>query len=935
MADLSSYSDAELLAMYGTPTAAPETETGTLAGASISVKPKRETGFLQGGGRQIQRRGVGLIQLGMEGVGATDNEFYKASQKAAKQLEEESKGTGFWDTAGEVVADPLNVALAPFGGASVWQLIKLGFLGGGAEGLTRPTKEGDSRLANTGVSAVTGAIAAPVIGKAMGAIGSGADKVLDVGKGLYQSAKQALGNFADDSLIGLEVSAGSTYDDIARAVQGMSDDAIALFKDGVKAGLSPRQSYIAAKAKDQGVTLTKGMLTQDPAAQRLEDYAAQGLLNQNASKIATATGESNKAAMSNWAGKLGDDVSGVGNAPLDETTVADAVGSAVKAKAAALKAPAGEAYKAGMKSKARVATEDLAGFVPNLKASLRSDGIDYNASTRFKSDIRAMEKLTAKVTPVAPKITAKETQANGLNNYLTSNYAKPATKPEGYGITSFRWPAIEKMQQRLNSRAQFGVNLNGVSDYAAKQEILAYRNAANKFRSHTDDIITNGLLKNPDEASAALMKAPALYKQYKQAIYGKDGKAALGVIVDNDLTDRQVADLFGSSLAGKGDTQKVVAQLKNVLGEDAPEFGQVRGMFLNRLFKGALTQGDEIGAKGFGTRLNTDWKVFKTKNKALMDELFTPQQQAEISDFVSTAYLMSARNASKTNPSGSGIAVMDGAINLLNKIGGNGIVSDLAKAGGKAALLRGNSKQAIKSITDPLKSLGSNTTVIADALRRIGGLTGVEANRISSDALSQQPVTAAPVTAPANPLEGMSDDELLNLYNAPQVPETIPDTDEPLPDHIQQDEGLRHESYLDTVGARTVGYGFNMDSGIARSVWKKAGIPVAFDDVYNGKAAITDAQASALGRTSYGIALNDAISLYDKFHKLSEPRKEALVNLSYQIGKTKLSKFSSFNAAVNKGNWPEAVRHLLKTQYAEQTPKRAREVARKLLKNNA
>lgn len=163
--------------------------------------------------------------------------------------------------------------------------------------------------------------------------------------------------------------------------------------------------------------------------------------------------------------------------------------------------------------------------------------------------------------------------------------------------------------------------------------------------------------------------------------------------------------------------------------------------------------------------------------------------------------------------------------------------------------------------------------------------------------------------------------------------DTIPALDNPLPTDIRQNEGLRHTSYNDTTGHRTVGYGFNMDSGIAPKVWERAGIDVPFKDVYAGKAGISDAHAEALGRASYEIAANDAESLYGDLKDVSQSRREALLNLSYQLGKPALSGFRNFNTAVKQGKWTDAARHLLKSEYAKQTPERAREQARKLLRD--
>lgn len=186
-------------------------------------------------------------------------------------------------------------------------------------------------------------------------------------------------------------------------------------------------------------------------------------------------------------------------------------------------------------------------------------------------------------------------------------------------------------------------------------------------------------------------------------------------------------------------------------------------------------------------------------------------------------------------------------------------------------------------------------------------------------------------------LSKIPDSELLKMYGDTQKAPDTNDVFNPvdsLPSDIKKDEGLKHSVYYDATGNKTVGYGFNMDSGIAKRAWKTAGIPVPFDAVYSGNAAISDAHAQALGNTSFNIATQDASDIYKDLGRLSQSRQEALLNLSYQLGKPTLQKFKSFNSAVNRGAWPEAVRYLLKSDYAQQAPGRAREVARKLLRNS-
>lgn len=157
-------------------------------------------------------------------------------------------------------------------------------------------------------------------------------------------------------------------------------------------------------------------------------------------------------------------------------------------------------------------------------------------------------------------------------------------------------------------------------------------------------------------------------------------------------------------------------------------------------------------------------------------------------------------------------------------------------------------------------------------------------------------------------------------------------------DFIHGNEGLRFNAYWDGVahegkpkGHRTVGHGFNMQSGIARKVWKEAGVQTPFAAVYKGEASITKDEADALFRASFNVARNDARSVYKNFDRLSDNRRTALLDLSYQLGKSKILQFKAFNKSVNNGNWNQAVKHLRDSLYAKQTPNRMKRVASLLL----
>lgn len=148
----------------------------------------------------------------------------------------------------------------------------------------------------------------------------------------------------------------------------------------------------------------------------------------------------------------------------------------------------------------------------------------------------------------------------------------------------------------------------------------------------------------------------------------------------------------------------------------------------------------------------------------------------------------------------------------------------------------------------------------------------------------------------------------------------------PQSEFTRQNEGLRFSAYDDTTGNRTVGVGFNMDSGIAKRTWKQAGVQASFDDVYKGRADISPEEAEALYAASGKIAAQDAITFLPEVSKMSPGRQQAVLDLSYQLGLPSLQKFSKFKSAMKDGNYKLAARELANSEYFKQTPKRARRV---------
>lgn len=622
-------------------------------------------------------RVLGLGQLAMEATGNTDSPYYEDMQTLAKQYRQQSEGTGVAGTIGEIAGDPLTAAMLPFApaAAGVKGAIQMGLAGGAAAGATAPYAEGEDRTTGTITNAVIGGVAAPVLSTVGKYVGRAAEKyAINPAKDLYTKAASWMANNADDKLA-IEIKGLMTYDDFANAAKSLGDDAVAAYRQASKSGLSPKQSYLAAKATTKGVTIPRGDLLQDAGLQRLQDQAKMNLLGDDAYKVATSAEQANEAAMRNYGNQLLRDVTGSDSPLVDETSVANSVGRAVRNRAEALKVPASEAFNAGMTTKATVAGDEFAGMHKQLRSSLVESGFDL---------------------PDMPKASRLLNTMRRAENIITKRGGDA------------KYKSLEIFRKRINK------SMMSSADPAEKEAIRQIQSA---YTDKLDDIITNDLLKNPDEAAVMLREAPALWRTYKQTIFGKDGKAALGKIVKHDMTDRQIADLFGSSAWGKGDTHAVVSQLKNALGADSPEFGQVRGMFVNRLLKGAL----EDEKKGFGVAIRSNLKKLEMNNKQLYNELFDEAMQKEIDDFANIAWTLSNKVKSKVNPTNSGVYAFGAAKSLLDRMGVTGqLASNALRAAQGGAENAALAKQATQSIMEPLRRAGADTRVISEGLRKAG-----------------------------------------------------------------------------------------------------------------------------------------------------------------------------------------------------------------------
>ena len=129
-------------------------------------------------------------------------------------------------------------------------------------------------------------------------------------------------------------------------------------------------------------------------------------------------------------------------------------------------------------------------------------------------------------------------------------------------------------------------------------------------------------------------------------------------------------------------------------------------------------------------------------------------------------------------------------------------------------------------------------------------------------------------------------------------------------DRIQQHEGFRKNTYLDTLGNETVGVG--------HKVIKGEEVPTTIDGLLE------------LYDKDFDKALNNAKSIIDE-DSISPDAFGVLVEMNFQMGKQGTLGFKRMLDAMKDRNYKLAAEELLDSEFAKQTPNRAMALAEILM----
>ena len=139
-------------------------------------------------------------------------------------------------------------------------------------------------------------------------------------------------------------------------------------------------------------------------------------------------------------------------------------------------------------------------------------------------------------------------------------------------------------------------------------------------------------------------------------------------------------------------------------------------------------------------------------------------------------------------------------------------------------------------------------------------------------------------------------------------------------DEIAEDEGIKYELYLCSEGHLTGGIGHLITEWDTEYYDKPIGTKVEIDQVDDWFAK------------DIKVSVKDCEDLFSNFSDLPEDIQHVLINMSFQLGKPRLSKFKKMIAAVENEDYPEMAEQMEDSRWYKQTTNRAQRLIKRVIR---
>jgi len=129
---------------------------------------------------------------------------------------------------------------------------------------------------------------------------------------------------------------------------------------------------------------------------------------------------------------------------------------------------------------------------------------------------------------------------------------------------------------------------------------------------------------------------------------------------------------------------------------------------------------------------------------------------------------------------------------------------------------------------------------------------------------------------------------------------------------LRRHEGVESHAYMCSQDFLTIGVGRNIDPG---------------DDEVSQGLGLSEDEIDYLLENDIIRVAQELHSEYSWFPGLDEARRDAMVDISFNLGQTRLRGFRNALAAMGEGDWEEASEQFLDSRWAVQVGDRAAELA--------
>ena len=127
---------------------------------------------------------------------------------------------------------------------------------------------------------------------------------------------------------------------------------------------------------------------------------------------------------------------------------------------------------------------------------------------------------------------------------------------------------------------------------------------------------------------------------------------------------------------------------------------------------------------------------------------------------------------------------------------------------------------------------------------------------------------------------------------------------------LKIDEGVKYEIYNDHLGYPTFGIGHL----------------VVESDEEHGKPVgtpISEERVNAVFDKDVAVMVDEAKKIFPNLDTLPEKAQQVIVNMTFNMGRPRLSQFKKFIAGVNAGDWDKAAVEMMDSRWAKQVGARA------------